>query len=499
LLTDEQLAPPARVRLALGAIVALGVAARIYGVVAFPYEQDEIYTRIESTELFATRLKPGIEARPLYYLLQHAVSWVLPTSPVTMRLLPLLFGLAGIWATWVLARRWLGTTAAVIATALVALSPWHLYASAMARYWSLVYLLAALAFFLVPAAYDRDEPRGYLAALAALVLGTLTHPTFVFPVAGAVLGLSLISAAGGFGWRWPSRKGWAYLWGPYVGFLVAAWVALRLAGREGALQNWQGRGLDATLRLVPGIVEWTSPVVFGAAIAGALMMLRGTTVAHHRRWGAMAVGGIGVGLLVLLATSLRTDVYVDYGMALLPLLVVSCGGLVQLWAARPDGSGTRWSVAASGGFVLAAGLLPSVVSYLSDGMRFDYRPAYARIQAEAPGAVVLTWPEVLGREYAPRLRLRPIDRRQTHLDSLLRREGGAWAVVSRGRGGVVGAHRAGFEEWLRERCRVVSADERPRLDYRMYRVELWWCGTAAAQRAAVDSGGDARAGLPAPR
>src|SRR5687768_4779092 len=56
---------------AVGAILALALLLRLRGITTFSFEQDEIYTMMEGRELFDTPLVPGIEARPLYFLLQH--------------------------------------------------------------------------------------------------------------------------------------------------------------------------------------------------------------------------------------------------------------------------------------------------------------------------------------------------------------------------------------------------------------------------------------------
>src|SRR5690606_7533208 len=96
---------PSRLPLVALALFAIGAALRIWGAVSLPFEQDELYTILESRDLFATTLKPGIDARPLYYLIQHPLLDVLPQTPLGLRLLPLAFSLAGLWATYVLAER----------------------------------------------------------------------------------------------------------------------------------------------------------------------------------------------------------------------------------------------------------------------------------------------------------------------------------------------------------------------------------------------------------
>ena len=73
--------------------------------------------------------------------------------------------------------------------ALVALSPWHLYASTTARYYALTYACAAIALVALTDAYDSDAVREYWVALVVIVVGTLTHPSFVLTLVGAVVGV----------------------------------------------------------------------------------------------------------------------------------------------------------------------------------------------------------------------------------------------------------------------------------------------------------------------
>lgn len=473
---------------ALGLVLFLALGLRLWGLWAFPLEQDELYTIVEATRLFDNPLEPGIEARPLYYLLQHALFRVLPDTAPALRLLPLLFGVAGVWATWRLGREAAGRVAGLSAAFLVAVSPWHLYASGMARYWSLVYLLAALAYAGLLRAYRTDRGRDYAAAVVPLALGALTHPSFLFPLPGVALALSLVRDDGGWGWRWPTRRAFLWLWVPFVAVLAAGFVALRLTGNSGSLQNWSGRGALATLRLVPAMVQWTTPVVFAAGAVGAVASMwhgRGRTRygaaaggsgPSRRRWGTSAALGGGVTVAALVAASAGTDVYADYGMAALPLAVVSAGVLVQAGAERMRSGGRAFAVAAV--VVLAAGVLPSTISHLSDGTRFDYRPAFREIMREGASTPVLTSPIAVQRRYAPELDGRPLVREPARLDSLLRAERRFWVVAPVRRYGIVGDPAGELEEWLSAHCRLRRVDEGLRLDYRRYRVELHRCGAS---------------------
>src|SRR5205823_5976140 len=207
------------------------------------------------------------------------------------------------------------------------------------------YLLVTLLFLCLAVAASTDRSRDYAGAAATGILGSLTHPTFLFAGLGAALGAQLVMPDGTFGWRWPSRRAWRWLWGPWAAVLVAA----------------------------------------------------------------------------------RTDVYADYGIAMLPLVFVASGALVALGAEQMVRGGGWFAAAAA--TVIAAGVLPSTVSHLSDGTRFDYRPALRAVAATAPTVPVLTWPIVIGRYYAPGLDNRELDLHPEALDAALGAAGDLWVLL----------------------------------------------------------------------
>jgi len=456
---------------ALLGLLALAAALRLW-MFRFPFEQDELYTFFEARDLFATQLEPGIDARPLYYLFQHALLWVLPPTEFWLRLPPLVFGLAGVAMTWYAARRFFGGGAALVAGLAVTLAPWHIHISAMARYWSLLYLLAAIYFLSLVLGYRSDGRRPLMFALVALVAGTATHPTFAFAAAGGALGASLVRADGSFGWRWPSRRAWTLLWLPYATFLAVGALALSLTGNEEAVRNWGSRGLLAGLRLVPAIVEWLTPLVAIAAAIGIVLAL-GTRDPARRTWAAVAFGGATVGVLLLIAASAVTSVYADYAAAALPLLFIGVGALAASALERLRSGGTQFLAVCL--LLIGGALLPNVASQLSSGTRFDYRPAFRHIQQTAPDRPVLMWPVVLQQHYAPGLDGRVLRIQRQFLDETLGQEGDLWLVASLRRYGYSWDDSHILPAWLERNCTLEHTYERARFDYRRYRAELYRC------------------------
>lgn len=462
------------------AVLMVAALLRLRGILAFPLVQDEMYTFFEARDLFDTRLEPGIEARPLYYFLQHGFSWLVPDAflsdrhPVVLRTLPLTFGIGGVWATWKLGEHIGGRWTAVAASVLVAVSPWHLYASGMARYWALVYLLACLLYWRLLVAADTQRPSDHLLAAALVVLGAATHPTLLFPLTGCLLAVRFVDGEGQLGFRWPSASEWKGFWLPVVIAMGAVAVVLVTTGNSDAVRNWAGRDLDAVLRLLPAMVQWATPVVVVAGLGGIGLGLlvdreggRASTL-----WGAIALAGVGSGASLLLAASAVTDVYADYGLSMLPLVVVSAGYLVAVLAERSRGT-QGWVLAASLAVVLSA-VSPSTVSHLSGGTRFDFRPAFEEVRRANPELPVFVKPIIQQRWYAPDLRGRPLTYDPKEMAGRIS-EAPAWVVVGVRRYGVVGDEGGRFRRWLTEACMLRRQHEDQRFDYRMYRIELHRC------------------------
>lgn len=451
------------------ALVLAGLALRLHGIMRWSLEGDELYTVMESRDLFDTKLRPGIEARPLFFLVEHVLMGVLPAGPFWLRLLPLVFGTAAMWATWRLGSLVAGPVAGLVALIMAVTSPWLMYASAFARYWSLLHLLTVLFFLFVLKAQAARDGRMYLLALLVAVLGSATHPTFLFAPMGFVLGLYLVTKDGHWGSHWPDRQSLLRLWLPWFLIVVIGMTALKLTDSSAALQNFGGRGPIATLMLLPAIVQWMTPMVFAA---GAIGVMAALTRPALRRWGlAAALGSCSVmGLLVLAAA--RTDVYADYGIALLPFAHVSVGILAVV--AIENRRNTLIALLASIA-ILLAGVLPSTASHLIDGTRFDYRPAIAHIRQVDAKLPVIGWPEVIMQHYGTGLMIRPFRVGADDLTSTLATTPAFWMILS--------AREYGFtqieqdtEAWLAAHCKRSGSWHRMRLDSRQYRVELFKCG-----------------------
>ncbi|HET7585737.1 MAG TPA: glycosyltransferase family 39 protein [Gemmatimonadaceae bacterium] len=466
----------------LAGILILATVLRIHHLGGWSLEQDELYTLRDATDFGASSSGPGITARPVYYVLQHVLLAIFPATPLALRIPAMVFGVLGVWLTWRVARSLSGVAAAAVASLLVAISPWHLYASQFARYWTLVYVLALGAYWLLPAALASDRPRTLVATALLLALGALTHPTFLFPLPGVVIALCLVRDRERWRWRWPSANAWRWLWGPLATFAIGGAVLLRFTDHGRALNEATQRGMTESFRIIPGMIQWIAPAVAVAAVLCALWLAVRERDERRAAWGRMTLLGGVTGLVALLAAGTRSAIYADYGMALLPLAYVAVGLGVASIASRAgqESAALVWGVT----LLLVATSLPGTVSHLIDGTRFDYRPAYRYAASRAPGRLTVGWPVIVHQHYAPHARFAELRADTVWLNRVLAQEGasGIWLVTSAHRDGRIMSGN-GVDAWMLAHCRPVLLTGRPRLDYRQYDVELSSC---AVDRVASD-------------
>ena len=460
-------------RRALLLILAVGALLRLPGLWQFDAWQDEIYSIFEARDLIHSPFGPGgMELRPLYFLALHPFAKAMPHAIVLLRLPSFVFGLLGIAATWTLAQRNFGRNAAIVAAGVLAVLPLHINASQIIRYWSLIYLLGALFAGAVLRALSSDSKRDHLLALTWLLLGTLTHPTFAITAVGMTVAAHLVTAAGQFGLRLPTRAAWRFTWIPAVVILLGYYSGLWMFFTT---ERLVGEAVGAPERLLPSIAFNLSPAVVTAGILGILWLLA-TREPTPRRVGLMTALGILTSTVTLIIGGYLhfLPVSVLYVSAAFPLLLVCVGALCTRLAATPAGEQRAALVLL---LILAAGLAPSTVSQLLDGSRFDYRPALAYIKANDPKGTVVVWPKVQAMWSAPDLE--SIELRNTTplsmFDSLATARDRFWVIASQRRLGIIGDAGGEKHHWLSRHCDRVLTTGEPRFDYEEYVTMLWEC------------------------
>ncbi|MEA2713012.1 MAG: hypothetical protein QOK27_973, partial [Gemmatimonadales bacterium] len=134
---DAQRRPEPTATYLLAGLIVLAFLLRFWRLGDWGFDSDETFTLRDSINLNPSN------PRPLLYLLNHyIVSPLVPLNELGLRLLPALFGVLAIPAFYFVARRLVGTRAALFGALLLTFSSLHVYYSQFARYWTLVFLLS---------------------------------------------------------------------------------------------------------------------------------------------------------------------------------------------------------------------------------------------------------------------------------------------------------------------------------------------------------------------
>lgn len=456
-------------------LLAAGAGTRLHRLGDWGLSGDELYTLRDSLEPNLFLLEQPVQFllnRPLIYLLNHHL--IAPYTELgagTLRLFPVIFGILGIAALVLVGRRLVGDRAALLAGLLLVFSPWHLVHSQFARYYSLVFLLAAIS----PAALylgARHGSRAWTAAgVGCVVAGWLAHPTAVLPTAGFLVwaGIVLLRRAEG-------RRRTLVLWSLVAtaalgvvlgGILLSRWAALE--------QEWGIGGVWVA-------VSWTSRLGAGPAIAAAV----GATLAWldgRRELSLFLALAVLVPVTIIGLLGQYVAVHTGYLFATAPYALLAAGyGLDRI--ARAFATPVTRGVAAGGvAAVVVASTLPGFASHYLDGSRPDFRGAAEYVAERAgPADSVLTDHPMSFKHYEPSLAAASLERSPAVLDTAYRSvragdpPGSLWIVpYVRTEGGFGVRGLGAVEEWVRRRCVLEEVVGAHRLDHELNLVPVWRC------------------------
>lgn len=131
---------------------------------------------------------PDQNQHMLYSLLAHCSLRIFGEQAWALRLPAVVFGAGSIWALFLLGRRLVSETEALLACALMTVSYHRIWFSQDARGYTGLLFFTLLATWLWLEALDRDQWRTWLGYCACVVLGVWIHVTMLFvPAAHAVI------------------------------------------------------------------------------------------------------------------------------------------------------------------------------------------------------------------------------------------------------------------------------------------------------------------------
>ena len=225
-------ATPSWARLAIGAVLAVGVFARFFAPSHLWLDEalSVNVARLPLGEIPEALRHDG--APPLYYLLLHGWMQVVGQGDLAVRALSGVFGVAALPLMWLFGRRLAGRQVAWISVVLLAACPFAVRYSTEARMYSLVVLLGLVGGVAVLALRDRPSlgPSVVLAAATGLLL--LTHYWGFYLVAAAVAVLVVDARARGATAAGARRALAAIAAGSllFVPWLPSFWYQLRHTG-----------------------------------------------------------------------------------------------------------------------------------------------------------------------------------------------------------------------------------------------------------------------------
>jgi len=162
----------------LSAVLLLAALLRFWDLGKQPLWLDEATTAMFAARDFPDCFFAEAQHPPLFYAMEYfALRWFGDTE-AGLRILPALFGVLGVWATWTLARRLFPReeNVARLAALLAAASPYLIYMSQEARSYSLVILLSLLAtnyFWRFAIEHDPGRPGAQYEVKRDLVIYSL--------------------------------------------------------------------------------------------------------------------------------------------------------------------------------------------------------------------------------------------------------------------------------------------------------------------------------------
>lgn len=187
--------PRARYWWPLAAITLLAALLRLTTIDLQSLWYDEAYTPVHvlhpSLSATWTSYVHSENSPPLWYLLEWAITRVLGSGAVALRLLSALAGIAVVPLAWAIGSELAGRRAAIAGAALVATSPLLVWYSQEARAYGLFVLTASLALLCFVRALREPSPRRVWLFSLTAALALLTHYFAVFLLIPMIAGVSL--------------------------------------------------------------------------------------------------------------------------------------------------------------------------------------------------------------------------------------------------------------------------------------------------------------------
>lgn len=324
-----------QVKIVLFIILLFGFAFRVHALGAQSFWLDEAYTwgvvtRTTWGDVWSAMLAVS-DVSPLYYVLAKLVTPLWGASEFGLRLLSAFFGWLAIAVTYRLGRAMFDDRVGMLASAILALSPFAIWYSQDARPYGLYLFLAALVLW---GLHRAERGRGWKIFIAASALLYLTHyVAALFAYAQAVYVLTRLRAKQKLFRQWFVAQALAAI-------PLALWVtAFLLQQRPLTANTW----IPAVTLLTPlqtiwnfvsgDAAQWTLWMRIGVIVLIALMIMGARTFSVAAQ---LLMWWLVLPILTAWAFSIRLPAYIDrfFESALLSVALLLASGLMAVPSSR---------------------------------------------------------------------------------------------------------------------------------------------------------------------
>jgi len=384
----------------LAAITILAAALRFYKLGEWSFWVDEIFTighiqaHFSTLETIVRNVPPARNWVPLSLLLSSGVLKALGTSEWSARLAPALIGILSIPALYFLIKRMFRPVTALVAALLFAISPWHLYWSQNARFYTSLLLFYTLSLFAFFVGLERDRLRYFLLSGLLLYLATSERmfALFIVPVWLCYLvALKILpfDKPAGFRARNLLILSLPVLAGCFIE--VYSWVTTGSSRFFGDMDWFFSYRTTDPLRMLSLIGSEIGIPLMVLAFFGGLHL-----VSQKNRAGLLIFVGAVIPVLLVLVLTPLLFTQPRYAFVTLPSWLILASVGVNELVSRVKGSGRIIAIGVLAALLADASGANLMYYYANSGNRHDWRGAYAWVQEMSSDGdlFVSTWEEL---------------------------------------------------------------------------------------------------------
>lgn len=429
-------------------------AIRLYKLGAWSFWVDEMFTLRDATGGFHNM------TYPLSYILIGEVLKAGGINEWNARIIPCLVGIITPATIYLLSRREFGRGPALAAAAIIAISPWHLYWSQMARFYTMTMLFSGVAALLFFSGLERNSRWRMGVAVVAMILAVLSHYS-----AFLVLAALMVYTALAYALKWPYSQ--AADTRPRTGPILTFFLPFALAGfamtpkvlfiLSGYSKSYATTGTTFA-NPVKGAVYVAFSTVYRVelAVAAAAILTTFFLLGRRDRRGLFLTTLILIPLTLVVIAGAMSRGENRYALVTLPAfaLLAGMGMTIAYNALRP-----RSVVLAA--IIPAAIALPLIqhcaiyFSPVSNGERWDYRSAAEIVRKHGqPGDIVLTPMYMPMDYYLKKSKMPVIDLESRDLRKYPKWQKRIWIVVEDSTRGLSAGTDA--KKWLQRDCSLIA-------------------------------------------